>query len=181
MADDTAATEVEATPEDAAAAAPEPELVHGCPVAESHGQRVVFADRDRYPALMTALRDEGFNVCADITAVDYLTHPERSLPEGVEVERFEVVVNLLDMEGQRRIRVRCQVPAADPTLPTLFDLWPGADAPEREVYDMLGIAFEGHPDLSRILMPDDWEGHPLRKDYAMGRIPVQFKEAPGPR
>jgi NADH-quinone oxidoreductase subunit C len=60
---------------------------------------------------------------------------------------------------------------------SLYDLYPGAEAMEREAYDLLGINFEGHPDLSRILLPDDWEGHPLRKDYAMGRIPVQFKSA----
>jgi NADH-quinone oxidoreductase subunit C len=70
--------------------------------------------------------------------------------------------------------VRVQVPADDPTVPTLFDLHPGSEAMEREVYDMFGIVFTDHPDLTRILMPEDWEGHPLRKDYDQGRIPVQF-------
>ena len=79
------------------------------------------------------------------------------------------------------MRVRVQVPEADPTVATLFDLYPGTEAMEREVYDMLGIVFGGHPDLTRILMPEDWEGHPLRKDYGVGRVPVQFKDAPGPR
>ena len=69
------------------------------------------------------------------------------------------------------------MPAADPAVHTLFDLWPGAENLEREVYDMFGIVFTGHPDLSRILMPEDWEGHPLRKDYDSGRIPVQFSAA----
>ena len=73
--------------------------------------------------------------------------------------------------------MRVQVPADDPTLPTLFDLHPGTEAMEREAYDMFGIAFTDHPDLTRILMPEDWEGHPLRKDYEVGAIPVQFKEA----
>ena len=87
------------------------------------------------------------------------------------------MVNLLDIAAGRRIRVRVQVPADDATLPTLFDLHPGTEAMEREAYDMFGIEFTDHPDLSRILMPEDWEGHPLRKDYEVGQIPVQFKEA----
>lgn len=68
-----------------------------------------------------------------------------------------------------------QVPESDPLLASLFDLWPGTEAMEREVFDMFGISFDGHPDLTRILMPEDWDGHPLRKDYSIGRIPVQFK------
>jgi len=76
------------------------------------------------------------------------------------------------------VRVRVQVPADEPWAPSLFELHPGTEAMEREAYDMFGIVFRGHPDLSRILMPDDWEGHPLRKDYGVGRIPVQFKGAP---
>ena len=71
--------------------------------------------------------------------------------------------------------MRVQVPAADATLPSLFDLHPGTEAMEREAFDMFGIVFTDHPDLTRILMPEDWEGHPLRKDYAVGEIPVQFK------
>ena len=82
---------------------------------------------------------------------------------------------------RQRVRVRVQVPEGDPTVPSLFGLYPGTEVPEREVFDMFGIAFDGHPDLTRILMPEDWEGHPLRKDYAVGAIPVQFKAAPGPR
>ena len=130
--------------------------------------------RDQYLKLVRSLLDETFTVCSDLTAVDYLLRPQRSLPEGVVAERFEVVVNLLSMERRERLRLRVQVPEADATLPTLFDLYPGTEAMEREVYDMFGIAFTDHPDLTRILMPEDWEGHPLRKDYDQGRIPVQF-------
>jgi NADH-quinone oxidoreductase subunit C len=143
--------------------------------------RVEHVDGAGYHARIAALKADGHALCVDVTAVDYLTHPGRELPEGVEAERFEVVVNLVDLGAGSRTRVRCQVPADDPRLPTITDLYAGADAPEREVYDMFGIVFDGHPDLTRILMPEDWEGHPLRKDYAVGRIPVQFKATPGPR
>ncbi len=148
---------------------------HGVPRAESRGQEVLFPPREEYLRVVGALRDEGFELCVDVTAVDHLTNPRRALPEGIEPERFEVVVNLLDLENRQRVRLRVQVPEADPTLPSLYELYPGTEAAEREVYDMFGIAFDGHPDLTRILMPEDWEGHPLRKDYAVGRIPVQFK------
>ncbi|MBW8825651.1 MAG: NADH-quinone oxidoreductase subunit C [Acidobacteria bacterium] len=134
-----------------------------------------------YHDLVAGLRGDGFELCSDVTGVDYLTHPGRTLPEDIAAERFEVVVNLVSLSKRERDRVRCQVPAGDPRLPTITDLYAGADAPEREVFDMFGLVFEGHPDLTRILMPEDWEGHPLRKDYAVGRIPVQFKAAPGPR
>jgi NADH-quinone oxidoreductase subunit C len=115
---------------------------------------------------------------SDLTAVDYLLVPNRSLPAGVAAERFEVVVNLLSLTARQRIRVRVQVPEADATIPTLFDMFPGTEAMEREAFDMFGIVFTDHPDLTRILMPEDWEGYPLRKDYEVGRIPVQFKGAP---
>ena len=107
--------------------------------------------------------------------------PAARSPTGVDPERFEVVVNLLSLSAKRRARVRVQVPEADPVVATLFDLYPGTEAMEREAFDLMGIVFAGHPDLTRILMPEDWEGHPLRKDYGVGRVPVQFKEAPGPR
>ena len=86
-------------------------------------------------------------------------------------ERFEVVVNLLDLRARRRLRIRVQVPESDPVLPSLFDLHPGTEAMERETFDMFGISFDGHPDLTRILMPEDWVGHPLRKDYEVGAHP----------
>lgn len=158
-----------------AAAAPIAQI-HGCPVADANGQEVVYPTRDQYVDVVKALADEGYTVCVDVTAVDYLGYPDRPLPDGIPAERFEVVVNLLDIGGRRRTRLRVQVPEGDATVASLFDLHPGTEAHEREVYDMFGIAFDGHPDLTRILMPEDWVGHPLRKDYATGRIPVQFKE-----
>ena len=151
-------------------------------MADNHSStNVVHTDVAGYHDLVVSLRDQGFNMCIDVTAVDYLTYPGRALPDDVTRERFEVVVNLLKLDGVERVRVRCQVPQGNPTVPTITDLYAGADAAEREVFDMFGIVFDGHPDLTRILMPEDWEGHPLRKDYGVGRIPVQFKAAPGPR
>ena len=158
-----------------------PETRHGAAVTYSRGQPVLHATPDTYLDLIRALKDEGFEVCVDVTAVDYLANPVRDVPPGITPERFEVVVNLLSMANVERIRVRVQVPEGDPRVPSLFELYAGAEAPEREVFDMLGILFDGHPDLTRILMPDDWEGHPLRKDYSIGRIPVQFKHPPATR
>jgi NADH-quinone oxidoreductase subunit C len=149
----------------------------GADAADGGVPAVQHVGRDQYLATVKALADEGFVMCVDLTAVDYLEHPDRLLPEGVAAERFEVVVNLLDLVHRRRTRLRVQVPDADPTVASLFDVHPGTEAMEREVFDMFGIRFEGHPDLTRILMPEDWVGHPLRKDYDVGRIPVQFKEA----
>jgi len=152
--------------------------LHGCPVSEPFGQPTVHTDGARYLALMEALYQDGYEACMGVSGVDYLAHPGRALPAGVDPERFEVVVELLSISKRQRLRVRCQVPADDPVVPSLFDLWPGSEAHERETFDMFGIHFSDHPDLTRILMPEDWEGYPLRKDYATGHVPVQFKEAP---
>jgi NADH-quinone oxidoreductase subunit C len=143
--------------------------------------QLAFPNRGTYKQMIAAFRDAGFEMCSDLCAVDYLTHPGRSLPDGVTPERFEVVVNLLSLSMRQRVRIRVQVPESDPAVDSLFDVYPGTEAMEREAYDLVGIVFNGHPDLTRILMPEDWEGHPLRKDYGVGRVPVQFKEAPGPR
>ena len=159
----------------------EPALIHGAFSSLSRGQLVVFPDRAAYFDMIGSLYDDGYRVAVDLTGVDYLMHTERALPAGVRRERFEVVVNLLSTEARRRIRVRVQVPDDDPSLPSVYSLHPGTEAMERETYDMFGIVFADHPDMTRILMPDDWEGHPLRKDFGIGRIPVQFKGAPPAR
>ena len=143
--------------------------------------QLAFPARDTYKQMVAAFKDAGFEMCADLCAVDYLTHPGRSLPDGVAPERFEVVVNLLSLSTRQRVRIRVQVPESDPSVDSVTEVYPGVDAMEREAYDMVGIVFADHPDMTRILMPEDWEGHPLRKDYGVGRVPVQFKEAPGPR
>ena len=158
---------------------PDPERLHDELVTWSRGQAVLHADRHRLVDLVRRLRDdEGFNVCIDVTAVDYLTYDSpRELPAGIAPERFEVVVALLSHAQRRRLRIRVQVPGHDAVVPSLFDVHPGTEAMEREVYDMFGIRFAGHPDLTRILMPEDWEGHPLRKDYPIGGEPVRFSPA----
>lgn len=137
----------------------------------------MFVGVDQYLAVVKSLLADGFDVCVDVTGVDYLTHPTRSLPAGITPERFEVVVNLLSLQRRERIRLRVQIPESSPSLPSLFDVHPGTEAHERETFDMFGISFDGHPDMTRILMPEDWDGHPLRKDYSQGSIPVQFKGA----
>jgi len=148
---------------------------YGCPASESRGQVVIHPTRETYVATLKALVDDTFVLCSDLTAVDYSTYASRV---GKPSERFEVVLNLISLERRERIRVRVAVPETDAVLPSAFDLYPGTEAMEREVFDMFGIVFTGHPDPSRILMPEDWDGHPLRKDYAIGRIPVQFKGSP---
>ena len=140
--------------------------LHGCPTGESRGQATVFPSADQYLALVKKLVDDGYDMCSDVTAVDYLTHPGRSLPEGVEAQRFELVVNLLSLTNRTRLRVRVQV-ADGQSVPSLFDLYPGTEAMEREVYDMYGIRFRNHPDLRRILMWKDFPAHPLRKDFPL--------------
>lgn len=137
---------------------------------------VLHPARDELLEVVAGLRNDGYDMVIDLTAVDYVAHPGRTdLPEGVGGERFEVVVSLIHHRSRERVRIRVQVPEEDPVVPSLFDLYPGTEAMEREVHDLYGVAFGGHPDPTRILMPEDWEGHPLRKDVAVGAIPVQFK------
>ena len=136
--------------------------------SESHGQDVAQIPSESWKAFAEAAKNAGFESCVDVTAVDWM----RQRPE-----RFEVVANLLSMQHALRLRISTTVSREDPRVHSLTPLWPGAGFAEREVYDMFGIVFNGHPDLTRILMPDDWEGHPLRKDFGVGSVPVQFKES----
>lgn len=181
MADDVGTPADE--PAESEAREPEPETAFDVPVTRPLGQTVLHVDAAGYLDLVRRLHDEGHFMCVDVTAVDYLTYEaDRALPAGVTPERFEVVAGFINHAERSRVRVRVQIPADEAVLPTITDLYPGADAMEREVFDMFGIEFSGHPDLTRILMPEDWVGNPLRKDYSSGRIPVQFKNpasAPG--
>jgi NADH-quinone oxidoreductase subunit C len=158
-----------------------PREMFGAPWSEYRGQLVLHPSLDTYVATIEALRDDGFISVIDLCGVDYLTNGTRQLPDGVAPERFEIVVNLISHQPPRRARVRLQVPESEPVVPTLFDHFPGTEAMEREAFDMFGITFTNHPDPTRILMPSDWDGHPLRKDFGVGAVPVQFKGAPAPR
>ena len=124
---------------------------------------------NEYHDHIKSLFEEGYEMMMDLTAVDWFRKKE---------PRFEVVINLLSLSKNLRKTIKVQVPDENLTIPSITDIYPGANFYEREVFDMFGIVFENHPELTRILMPDDWIGHPLRKDYGSGRIPVQFKNAP---
>ena len=108
-------------------------------------------------ARLAQLKGEGFTLLLDIGAVDY---PQRE-------PRFDVVYHLLNLRQTKRLRLLCGVSKDATTLPTATDLWKSADWAEREIFDLFGITFEGHPDMRRIQMPNEWEGHPLRKDYPL--------------
>jgi NADH-quinone oxidoreductase subunit C len=138
----------------------------GAVLDDSLGQAVVRLLPEDWLPFAQASRAAGFEVCVDVTAVDWM----RQRPS-----RFEVVANLLSMQHAARLRMSTTADRIDPAVASLVPVWPGVNFAEREVYDMFGIVFEGHPDLTRILMPDDWEGHPLRKDFGVGGVPVQFK------
>ena len=183
MADDSseaAAVTAEPPADDIAAAVLD--RFPGSVAHDSHGQAVVYVQAGAWHDVAAFLRDEQrFTQCVDVTAVDHLLDEARAEIPGVTLARFEVVANFLSHPRNRRLRTICELGAATPTVASLTDLYPGVNFAEREVYDMFGITFEGHPDLARILMPDDWVGYPLRKDDAPARIPVVFKDDPAPR
>ena len=110
------------------------------------------------------LQGKGFGALASLHGLDYYPHEPR----------LGVVYEMLDMVEVDRITVKARVPIAKPQLDSVTDMFPGADFPEREVYDMFGVIFKGHPDLRRILMPEDYEGHPQRRDFPIGGEPVLF-------
>jgi len=135
----------------------------------SSGQDVLMVPKNRWREVAQAARDAGFEMLVDETVVDYL---------GKRPVRFELVAGLLSLQHNLRVRLRAPVPEDDMIVDSLVPVYPGANFYEREAYDMFGLTFEDHPDLTRILLPDEWEGHPLRKDYGVGSVPVQFKSSP---
>jgi|TARA_Y200000002_G_scaffold260973_1_gene216620 NADH-quinone oxidoreductase subunit C len=130
---------------------------------------IIKSTAEDYKALVESIKNDGFEMMVDLTVVDWFRKKE---------PRFEVVVQFLSTSQNKRKTVKVFVNDEDLTLSSITELYPSANFYEREAFDMFGIIFQNHPDLTRILMPDDWEGHPLRKNYGSGRIPVQFKNAP---
>jgi len=124
---------------------------------------------EEYKEVITNIKKDGYEMMVDLTAVDWYRKKE---------PRFELVVQFLSISKNSRKTVKVKINDENLKIQTITDLYPGANFYEREVFDMFGIEFENHPDMTRILMPDDWVGHPLRKNYGSGRIPVQFKNAP---
>jgi NADH-quinone oxidoreductase subunit C len=139
------------------------------------GETTLVVERDRILDILALLRqhpDLGYDRLSDLTAVDYLDAPATA---GSRSDlRFAVVYHLMSRSNLARLRVRAHVPEDDPSIASVTGLFPMANWPEREVYDLFGIVFNGHPDLKRILLPDDWDGHPLRKDYPIGAEEIQF-------
>ena len=124
---------------------------------------------EEYKKLVESLHVENYEMMVDLTVVDWFRKKE---------PRFEVVVQFLSISKNQRKTIKVFVDDEDLSIPSITDIYPSANFYEREAFDMFGINFLEHPDLTRILMPDDWNGHPLRKNYGSGRIPVQFKNAP---
>ncbi len=139
-------------------------------VVVDRDELTLHIDREHLIGVATTLRDDvnlRFELCSSVSGVDYL---------GSE-RRLHSVVHLTSLTYRRRVRLEVSVSIDDPHVPSLTGLYPTADWQERENYDMFGIVYDGHPSLTRILMPDDWDGHPQRKDYPLGGIPVQYKGA----
>jgi NADH-quinone oxidoreductase subunit C len=164
---------------------------------QAHGETTLIVDRERLVEACEHLRDvHGFEFLSDISAADYLgwggagvagyigtaagrdlnapgSQGFATLPEP-KPKRFSVSYHLLALrDGAPRVRVQVWLDDGDP-VPSVVGVWPTADWHEREAFDLMGIRFEGHPNLVRILMDEDWEGHPLRKDYPIGGEPVRF-------
>jgi NADH-quinone oxidoreductase subunit C len=138
-------------------------------VVVDRGELTFHVPREKLSEVMQALRDDAllrFEFCASVSGVHY--------PDNTGAE-LHVAYHLQSMTHNRRLRVETSCPDADPHVPSVVAIYPAADWHERETWDMFGIIFDGHPHLTRILMPDDWAGHPQRKDYPLGGIPIEYK------
>jgi NADH-quinone oxidoreductase subunit C len=142
-------------------------------VVVDRGEITFHVRREHLVGLCQVLRDDPalrFELCSSVSVVDYIGAPDR----------LHSVYHLTSMTYRRRIRLEVAVTAEDPHVPSVTGVYPTADWQERENYDMFGIVYDGHPALTRILMPDDWEGFPQRKDYPLGGVPVEYKGAQVP-
>jgi NADH-quinone oxidoreductase subunit C len=142
-------------------------------VIVDRGELTYHVRREHLVALCRMLRDDPalrFELCSSVSGVDYIGTPER----------LHAVYHLTSMTYRRRIRLEVSVSVDDPHVPSVTSVYPTADWQERETWDMFGIVFDGHPGLTRILMPDDWDGHPQRKDYPLGGVPIEYKGAEVP-
>ncbi|MFI7076411.1 NADH-quinone oxidoreductase subunit C [Micromonospora sp. NPDC049903] len=140
-------------------------------VVVDRGELTLHIRPERIAEVCQVMRDDAglrFELLSSLSGVDYL---------GADERRLHVVYQLTSMTYRRLVRLEAAVSAENPHLPSVTSVYPTADWQEREAYDMFGVIFDGHPALTRILMPDDWEGHPQRKDYPLGGVPVEYKGA----
>jgi NADH-quinone oxidoreductase subunit C len=143
-------------------------------VVVDRGELTFYVKRDRLPEVARTLRDEpalAFELCMGVSGVHYLQEQGREL---------HAVYHLVSISRNRRLRLEVCAPDADPHIPSLVAVYPTCDWHERETWDFFGIVFDGHPALTRIEMPDDWKGHPQRKDYPLGGVPVEYRGATVP-
>ncbi len=143
-------------------------------VIADHGELTLYVRREHLTGVAKVLRDEpslAFEMCLGVSGVHYPWDTGQEL---------HTVYPLLSITHNRRVRLEVAAPDADPRVPSLIDVYPTCDWHERETWDFFGIIFEGHPALTRIEMPDDWKGHPQRKDYPLGGIPVEYRGATVP-
>nr|WP_239169219.1 NADH-quinone oxidoreductase subunit C [Actinoplanes deccanensis] len=139
-------------------------------VVVDRGELTLHIKAERIAEVVQIMRDDEslrFELCSSVSGVDYL---------GSDPRRLHVVYHLTSMTYRRRVRLEVAV-ADGVSVPSVTSVYPTADWQERETYDMFGVVFAGHPNLTRVLMPDDWEGHPQRKDYPLGGVPVEYKGA----
>ncbi len=138
-------------------------------VVVDRDELTLHVDRDALIAVARVLRDElRCELLSSVSGVDYL---------GTDERRLHAVYHVTSLSYRRRLRLEVAVTVEDPHVPSVMDVWPTADWHERETWDFFGIVFDGHPSLTRIQMPDDWDGHPQRKDYPLGGVPVEYHGA----
>ena len=143
----------------------------GSRVLYHRGELTIYVDRSELLTVVKAFRDDAwlrFEMCMSVSGVHY--------PQDTGAE-LHAVYHLLSITHNRRVRLEVTCPDADPHIPSVIDTYPMVNWHERETWDMFGIIFDGHPALTRILMPDDWVGHPQRKDYPLGGVDIQYKGA----